>query len=313
MGMIGEGAMLKQKLAEEETMMGHREFVRLGTLGVIVAFGLLLLLAPAQAAGLHGQTLYVAVGGANAIAVVDLAAKTVERFPVEGGKEPHAVALSPDRKTLYVGNMGDAKVVILDAVTKKTLRVVEAANSVCGMVWSDDRQSLYLTDMKDGRIYRFDPTLEKVTESIPVAQSLCGLDFARDRKKAFTGNMIEEGQVVVLDWEAKKVVEKIPVGVMPHHVGLIPDGKSLYVTVGGEGVVARIDLATGKIVTKIPTGGDPHAILIAPDGRRGYVTVRGKPHATDSSIFVLDLETGKIVDQIPGMGPRACDVIFAEQ
>ena len=75
--------------------------------------------------------------------------------------------------------------------------------------------------------------------------------------------------------------------------------------------MAKIDLTTGKIVSKIQTGGDPHAILMAPDGRWAYVTVRGKPQAKDSSVFVLDLETEQIIDQIPGVGPRACDVIFA--
>ena len=82
---------------------------------------------------------------------------------------------------------------------------------------------LYLTDMKDGRIYQFNPASEAVIGSIPVAEGLCGLDFARDRKKAFTGNMIAGGQVVVLDWETKKVIEKIPVGTMPHHSGKIVD------------------------------------------------------------------------------------------
>ena len=52
--------------------------------------------------------------------------------------------------------------------------------------------------------------------------------------------MIERGQVVVLDWETKKVIEKIPVGTMPHHVGVTPAAKSLYVSVGGEGVVATL-------------------------------------------------------------------------
>jgi DNA-binding beta-propeller fold protein YncE len=253
----------------------------------------------------------VAVGGENAIALVDLAARTVEKFPVEGAKEPHAVALSPDRKTIYVGNAADGKVVVVDADTKKTLKVVEGAHSLCGMTWSDDKQILYLTDMKDGRIYQFNPASRQVVGSFPVAERLCGLDFSPDRKKAFIGNMIAGGQVVVLDWESKAVVEKIPVGTMPHHVGMIPRGKSLYVSVGGEGVIAKIDLTTGKIVEKIRTGGDPHAVLIAPDGRTGYVTVRGKPQARDSSVFVLDLDSAKVVDQIPGIGPRACDVIFA--
>ena len=30
------------------------------------------------------------------------------------------------------------------------------------------------------------------------------------------------------------------------------------------------------------------------------------------SIFVLDLESGRIIDQIAGVGPRACDIIFAQ-
>lgn len=298
--------------SEKGKIMKSRWLIWVAAVGMNVACGPLLFLPPARAEEVRGQALYVAVAGENAIALVDLAAKTVEKFPIEGAKEPHAVALSHDRKIIYVGNAVGGKVVVVDAVTKKTLRVVEAANSLCGMTWSPDRQMLYLTDMKDGRIYQFNPTSETVIGSIPVAERLCGLDFARDRKKAFTGNMIAGGQVVVLDWETKKVIEKIPVGTMPHHVGMTPDGKSLYVSVGGEGVVAKIDLATGKIVEKIRTGGDPHAVLIAPDGRTGYVTVRGKPQAKDSSIFVLDLDSGKIVDQISGIGPRACDVIFAQ-
>lgn len=72
-------------------------------------------------------------------------------------------------------------------------------------------------------------------------------------------------------------------------------------------------LCTQKIMAKIPTGGAPHAILITPDGQRGYVTVRGKPQAGESSILVLDLATERIVDEIPGVGPRACDVIFAQR
>jgi YVTN family beta-propeller protein len=297
--------------SEKEKIMKSRWLVWIAALGLSVACGPLLFLWPARAEEVHGQAPYVAVAGENAIALVDLAAKTVEKFPIEGAKEPHAVALSPDRKTIYVGNAADGKVVVVDAATKKTLKVVEGAHSLCGMTWSQDKETLYLTDMKDGKIYQFNPASRQVMGSIPVAERLCGLDFSPDRKKAFIGNMIAGGQVVVLDWESKAVVEKIPVGTMPHHVGVTPDGKSLYVSVGGEGVIAKIDLKTGKIVEKIRTGGDPHAVLIAPDGRTGYVTVRGKPQAGDSSVFVLDLDSGKIVDQISGIGPRACDVIFA--
>lgn len=293
-------------------MMKPRCFIGLAAFGLTVAFGLFFF-SLALAGGVQGQALYVAIGGENAIAFVDLTTKKVEKFAIEGAKEPHAVALSPDQKTIYVGNSGDGKVVVVDAATKKTVKVVEGANVVCGMTWSLDRQTLYLTDMKTGRIYRFNPSSQKVMGSLPVAESLCGLDFTQDGRRAFTGNMLPGGQVVVLDWETKQVVEKIPVGMMPHHVALTPDGKSLYVTVGGEGVVAKLDLTTQKIVAKIPTGGDPHAVLITPDGQRGYVTVRGKPQAGDSSIFVLDLETGRIVDQIPGIGPRACDVIFTQR
>ncbi|MFN3476025.1 MAG: cytochrome D1 domain-containing protein [Candidatus Methylomirabilales bacterium] len=292
-------------------MTRYRSFTRVAAFGLTVAFDLLFF-SLALAGRVQGQALYVAIGGENAIAFVDLATRKVEKFPIEGAQEPHAVALSPDRKTIYVGNAADGKVMVVDAATKKTVKVVEGAHAVCGMVWSLDGQTLYLTDMKTGRLHQFNPASQEVMGSFPVAESLCGLDFLRDGKRAFIGNMLPGGQVVVLDWETKQVVEKIPVGMMPHHVAVTPDGKNLYVTVGGEGVVAKLDLATQKIAAKIPTGGDPHAILITPDGKRGYVTVRGKPQAGESSIFVLDLETGRIVDQIPGIGPRACDVIFAQ-
>jgi DNA-binding beta-propeller fold protein YncE len=293
-------------------MMRDRWFTTFAAVGLTVALGLCVISLSAPAAeGEPVQALYVAVAGDNAVALVDLAARTVEKFPIDGAREPHAVALSPDRKTLYVGNAADGKVVVVDAATKKTLRVLEGSRSICGMVWSPDGDSLYLTDMSDGKIHEFKVSSGEVIRTIPVAERLCGLDFARDRKRAFLGNMVTGGQVVVLDWETKKVIDKIAVGKMPHHVGLSPDGKILYASVGGDGVIAKIDLAAGKIVSKIETGGDPHAILISPDGRRGYVTVRGKPKPRESSVLVLDLETDKIIDQVPGVGSRVCDLIWA--
>lgn len=284
---------------------------RLGAVWPAVALILLALSPSAVAGGAGGQVLYVAIAGENAVGIVDLASRKVQKFAIEGAREPHAIALSRDGKTLYVGNAADGKVVTVDAATKRSVGILEVAHSICGMVWSQDGNSLYLTDMNDGKIRELKVSSGEVMRTIPVAERVCGLDFTHDRKRAFLGNMVAGGQVVVLDWESKRVIEKVPVGKMPHHVGLSPDGRTLYVSVGGEGLVAKIDLTTGKIISKIHTGGDPHAILIGPDGLRAYVTVRDKPRAQESSVFVLDLETETIVDQIPGIGPRACDLIFA--
>jgi YVTN family beta-propeller protein len=60
-------------------------------------------------------------------------------------------------------------------------------------------------------------------------------------------------------------------GANPNSIAVSPDGKRLYVTLGGENAVAVIDLTTGTVLGRIPTAWYPNSVTVSADGTRLYV------------------------------------------
>ncbi len=63
-----------------------------------------------------GSALYVTLRGSDAVAVIDVVSKRVERIPA--GRHPGALALSDDGKTLYVAESDNDSVGIIDTIRR---------------------------------------------------------------------------------------------------------------------------------------------------------------------------------------------------
>ena len=73
---------------------------------------------PAQVVADRQGRAYVSLSGGNEIAVVDLAAASViERIAT--GAYPHGLRLSPDESELYVANVEDGSVSVIDTVSRE--------------------------------------------------------------------------------------------------------------------------------------------------------------------------------------------------
>lgn len=68
----------------------------------------------------EGRRAFVTNAGDNAVAVVDLAVKKVERT-IATGRSPHGLRVSPDGRELYVANVGDGSLSVID--TEKLIEV----------------------------------------------------------------------------------------------------------------------------------------------------------------------------------------------
>lgn len=96
--------------------------------------------------------------------------------------------------------------------------------------------------------------------------------------------------VVPPDWTA---IVAIPVGRRPRGLGLSPDGKRLYVAVGGDDRIDVIDVASRKRVGSLASGPDPERFAISPDGHWLYVA-----NEDDNRVSFLDLRSGRIAHEV---------------
>ena len=120
------------------------------------------------------------------------------------------------------------------------------------------------------------------------------------------------GAIVIVDPDARTVVQRIPVGKRPRGIHLSPDGKLLYVAlsgspIGGPGVdesklppadrsadgIGAVDVASGALVRKYDTGRDPETFAISSDGKMIYVS-----NEETSEMTALDLTSGKIAGRV---------------
>ncbi|MBE3141707.1 MAG: YncE family protein, partial [Thermoplasmata archaeon] len=97
----------------------------------------------------------------------------------------------------------------------------------------------------------------------------------------------ESNDLLVVDTENRKVLNKIKVGQYPHSVVLDDGCKMAYVSNQWSDNVSVIDLAASKVVDTLKTGNGPAGLSLSADGRFLYVV-----NSFSSNISVFDLSTG---------------------
>ena len=303
-----------------------------------------------EAVGVGKGKVYVGSGvDGIGYAIVDLETKQVEVVNLPEALEPHGVIFDPqdvsvdydtrgrvtsdEPKFLYVGNTKDGAVLKVDTATKKVVKSIMppagAKLAICGMqMGPDDR--IWLSSMGDGKAYPLDTKTDTIGEGIgggDATSSICGVAWSEDGKFAYMSNMknaadeSQAGYVAKVNWPEGTLVKKIenvtqpqPGKVIAHQAEATPDGKFLYVTDSGAGALIKIDMSTDEVIKTVPIGGkEIHSIVFTPDGKTAYLAVREVPDATQSSVFVYDVEKDEVIDQIPGIPPtKVCSIILQQ-
>lgn len=110
------------------------------------------------------------------------------------------------------------------------------------------------------------------------------LDISRDGKTLYVVGQ-ESNELLVVEADAGKVLEKIPVGLKPHSVTLSPDGQSAYVSNQWADNIYRIDLESHRVTDTLVGGSGPAGMVISPDGKHLWCV-----NSYSNNISVFDLE-----------------------
>ncbi len=277
--------------------------------------------SPALAAG----TVYVPMGDANQIFIVDMSKDTVVG-KIDGVPAVHGLSGTPDGKYLVAGSYEEtgpdestvppkpkamsedehrahhAKRTESATGQKDTVSFVSiipiADHSVVRRIvvpgavhhtatTADSRYAVVTHPDKDG-ITVLDLSTFSVVKTIPTGPVANYAVASGDGKHVYISNTGNH-TVSEIDTDSWSVHRNIVVREGPEHMVLSPDGRTLYVANAEAGLVSVVSLPQGNVVKTHLVGGDLHGIDLSDDGRTLFVSARER-----NKLVAIDLASGRM-------------------
>ena len=216
-------------------------------------------------------------------------------------REPHHVALSPDGKSLLVGDTVGNEMLFLDLATGAIQKRMPMADPY-QLGFSPNGRFLVVNGLARNQVDVYDAGSMQLLKRFPLASMPSHLAYAPDSSRVFVSLQgtdalvaIDLGRLAIL-WNQK--VGKTPAGV------LWLDGKVLVADMGTD-YVAVVDPSDGRVINRIRTGKGAHNLYLSPDRR--IIWVNNRVGGTTTSVDASTLTPIRSYN-IPG-GPD--DIDFA--
>jgi YVTN family beta-propeller protein len=239
--------------------------------------------------------LYIANFPGNVADVIDTTTNALQTtIPV--GREPCAVAVTPDGKFGYVANSEDNTVSVFSTATNSVVTTVPVGLGPTAEAITPNGTLDYDYDLTSNII----SVINTSTNSVMTTFSLVnGTWLAFSPNGAFAYITIlpsstSPGNVEVLAIPSNTVVTTVPVGIEPVGAAITPDGHYAYVANFGSNDVSVIDTTSNTVITTVPVGHGPYPVAITPDGANVYVG-----NYTDSTVSIIQVATNTVIATIP--------------
>ncbi len=238
---------------------------------------------------------YIPNAGDGTITVVDASGTQVLDTIKVGQTASHGLAVTPDNKRIYTGNLDDGPVFAVSTETREIVAELTIGERAHGIDISPDGQYVLVSAGRDGGPFiaviatETDRVVAEITEGLA---SPTHIDFSHDGKRAYVADPGANG-VVVIDTAAWNAMRVIQTGNGAQETEVSPDGKHLYVVNYGDQTLSVVDTASLEVVRTVATGKQPHAIAVSPDSRWVWVTNHGS-----GDIMVFDAKHGYSVVRI---------------
>lgn len=258
---------------------------------------LLLFLCFASPAWAGGIAFVINSGGAS-ISVIDMTTmKEVRRIPTL--REPHHLILSPDGRSLLVGDTAGNQMMFLDPNTGDVLQRVPVADPY-QLGFSPDGKYLTVNGLARNQVDVYDAATMKLVKRFPVVATPSHLAYSPDSATVFV-SLQDSDKLAAFDLKTMTPKWTVPVGKTPAGV-LWLNGKILVADMGTD-YIAVVDPETGKVLEHVPTGKGAHNLFLSPD--RKILWVNNRAGGTTVSLDAATLKPIRSYS-IPG-GPDDMD------
>jgi YVTN family beta-propeller protein len=249
--------------------------------------------------------LLVANKGDHTLGLIDPKAMKQVGTVAEDGETGHEVVASPDGKRAFVpiyGNSGVGKkgtdgtlIRVIDLQKREIVGTIDLKKGLrphCAVI-GPKNGLLYVTTELDNTITVIDPKSLKVLYTIPTGQDESHmLAITSDGRHGYTAN-VGPGTVSVLDLDARKTLQIIPISKTTQRISISRDDKWVFTSDQTKPELVVLDVSTNGIATRVTLPGLGYGTASTPDGK--YLVV---PCPNVKKVAIVDLATFKVAHVI---------------
>ena len=232
---------------------------------LLIALLLPAMIGRAEAAGIA----FIINSGAASVSVVDMGTlQELRRIPVL--REPHHLVLSPDKKSLLIGDTTGNEMLFIDPNTGVLQKRMPMADPY-QFGFSPDGKFLVVAGLARNQIDVYDGVSLTMIKRFPVVSTPSHLDYAPNSSVVYV-SLQDSDKLIAINLKTMSVQWTEPVGKTPAGVMWL-NGKVLVANMGTD-YVSEVDPTNGRVLRKIVTGKGAHTVFLAPDRKLLWVNNR---------------------------------------
>ncbi|WP_282161049.1 YncE family protein [Ulvibacterium marinum] len=206
------------------------------------------------------------------------------------GKGPDALFLTPDKSFLYVANVEDTLISVIDTQTDKVLKNIEGIRYPWGFAQLAE-SNLLAASGYDKQVVIIDSDNHTILKEKLFETHIGGIT-ANKKGDLIYVIAIDDNKVFQLDATTLNILKTFSTGKGPDGIGISGNDSRLFVTNTEDGSISVIDIATGQ-QSILKTGGKPELIHSNKDHSLLYIS-----NFFGNRIHIIDTKNGEIVKEI---------------
>lgn len=203
----------------------------------------------------------VTIENPHGLLLIDLTSRKVLRKYDTGGRAPHMVLLSPDRRYAYVSNTDSDSVGIVHLESGK-VTAVATGDRPQGGVLSHDGAFAYMTNSDGNSISILDTRSQRVVGSIATGKGPGRVAVTPDGKTLVYNLQAGHG-VGFADVATRRQIAEVPIGGAPLSLSMSRDGAFAYAGIQDQDKVVVLSVKDRKVARSFqtPQGAGPDPVF----------------------------------------------------
>lgn len=178
------------------------------------------------------NTVYVSIAGRenSAIWVIDGNKNTLSRVIENTGRTTTGIAIDKTDNRLFVTNMGDQKIAVIDPVFGNVVDQFESGGEdPINLVFDAKTHRLFVANQKSGDVTVLDSKTGKLLKTIKTGEGALGINFNPASNRIYVANRVA-GTVTVIDAATYEILADLPAGTYPNTIAIDTHRNVAYVT-----------------------------------------------------------------------------------
>jgi hypothetical protein len=236
------------------------------------------------------------VFGSGAAADEPATLERVQVIPLHGrlDKKLDHMAFDARRDRLFVANMANRTLDVIDLKAGKLLKEVPDQRGIQGVAYSPDLDRVYVGLGVGGLCNAFDGETYKLLKSVKLDTDVDNVRYDARGKRVYAAHL--EKSLTVLDGRTLEVVTDLRLPGFPEAFWLEKGRRRLYANVPSLNQVLVLDADKNEVIGRyqLRRAGANYSLALDEGSRRLFVGCRKEP-----MVVVLDLDSGKEITGVP--------------